>query len=265
MARETQKSIFVTGAASGIGRATAQLFAEKGWFVGLFDIDAEGLEETAALLPEGQRISMLLDVRDRAAWARAIDAFSQVTGRRLDVLFNNAGVGLGGLLEDMRDEDIDLVLDVNLKGVINGVRAALPLLRETPGARIVNTASVAGFIATPKISIYSATKFAVCGLTEALDAEFATYGIRVTSLMPWFVDTPILDNAGSDTGRTLRQALAKSKMPVYPAHVAAQRAWDAAHGSDVHYLVGREAKQAHLMARLFPNMVRKRARRGLGD
>ncbi len=89
---------------------------------------------------------MAFDVRDRNGWARAVDAFGQATNRRMHVLFNNAGVGKGGFIEEMRAEDIDLVLDVNLKGVINGVNAALPLLRETPGARIVNTASVAGVI-----------------------------------------------------------------------------------------------------------------------
>ena len=193
MSKQEQKSIFITGAGSGIGRATAQLFAERGWFVGLTDINQAGLDETAALLPSGQRMSIPLDVRDRAQWARAIEAFGQATGRRCHVLFNNAGIGKGGWLEEMAPEDIDLVLDVNLKGVINGAIAALPLLRETPGARIVNTASVAGIVGAPKMAIYVATKFAVRGLTESLDAEYSRYGVRVTSLMPWFVDTAILD------------------------------------------------------------------------
>lgn len=260
MARDPQKSIFVTGAGSGIGRATAQLFAQRGWFVGLADINREGLEETAATLPEGQRISLMLDVRERAEWARAMESFGQVTGRRLNVLFNNAGVGTGGLLEDMSDDDIDLVLDVNLKGVINGVRAALPLLRETAPARIVNTASVAALVGAPKVSVYTATKFAVRGLTESLDAEFARYGVRVTSLMPWFVDTAILDNTGS-SNRTLRDALKEKKTAVYPATLAAQRAWDAAHGADTHYTVGKEAARAQFMMRFFPNAIRKSARR----
>lgn len=260
MAKTEQKSIFVTGAGSGIGRATAQLFAQRGWFVGLADINREGLEETAASLPEGQRISVMLDVRERAEWARAMDTFGQVTNRQLHVLFNNAGVGNGGLLEDMKDDDIDLVLDVNLRGVINGVRAALPLLRETHGARIVNTASVAGIVGAPKVSIYSATKFGVRGLTESLDAEFARYGIRVTSLTPWFVDTAILDNRGGGN-RTLRDALNDKKTPVYPVQMAAQRAWDAAHGAETHYLVGKAAERASFMTRFFPNALRKSARR----
>jgi NAD(P)-dependent dehydrogenase (short-subunit alcohol dehydrogenase family) len=259
-----QKSIFVTGAGSGIGRATAQLFAERGWFVGLFDVNPDGLAETAASLPEGQRISMTFDVRDRSGWARAVETFGQATNRRMHVLFNNAGVGKGGWIEEMPPEDIDLVLDVNLKGVINGVNAALPLLRETPGARIVNTASVAGVFGAPKMAVYCATKFGVRGLTEALDVEFARYGIRVVSLMPWFVDTAILDGQQSGLGgsnRRIRDQLVENKTPIYPVRMAAERAWDAAHGADIHYMVGKEAERARFFARFFPDMMRNRIKR----
>jgi NAD(P)-dependent dehydrogenase (short-subunit alcohol dehydrogenase family) len=265
MSKPDQKSIFVTGAGSGIGRATAQLFSERGWFVGLFDVNPQGLEETAASLPEGQRLSMPFDVRDRAGWTRAVDAFGQVTGRRMNVLFNNAGVGRGGWIEEMSPEDIDLVVDVNLKGVLNGVVAALPLLRETPGARIVNTASVAGIFGAPRMGVYCATKFGVRGLTEALDLEFSRYGIRVTSLMPWFIDTAILDNIGDNTNRRLRDQLVENKTPIYPVRMAAERAWDAAHGGDIHYMVGREAERARFAARFFPSLMRNRIKRSLSN
>jgi NAD(P)-dependent dehydrogenase (short-subunit alcohol dehydrogenase family) len=261
-----QKSIFVTGAGSGIGRATAQLFAERGWFVGLFDVNPQGREETAATLPEGQRISMAFDVRDRAGWTRAVETFGQATGRRMHVLFNNAGVGHGGWLEEMRSEDIDLTLDVNLKGVINGIIAALPLLRETPGARIVNTASVAGIVAAPRMAVYAATKFAVRGLTEALDVEFSRYGVRVVSLMPWFVDTAILSSVAGERGnRTFKDQLVENKTPIYPVRMAAERAWDAAHGDQLHYMVGKEAERARFAARFFPGLMNKRLKQMLAD
>ena len=261
-----QKSIFVTGAGSGIGRATAQLFAERGWFVGLFDVNPEGLAETAASLPEGQRISMVFDVRDRSGWARAVEAFGQATGRRMHVLFNNAGVGKGGWIEEMPPEDIDLVLDVNLKGVINGVNAALPLLRETPGARIVNTASVAGVFGAPKLAVYCATKFGVRGLTEALDVEFSRYGVRVVSLMPWFIDTAILDKHMATGGnRRIRDQLIENKTTIYPVRMAAERAWDAAHGNDIHYMVGKEAERARFFARFFPDAMRNQIRKTMGE
>jgi NAD(P)-dependent dehydrogenase (short-subunit alcohol dehydrogenase family) len=257
---EPQKNIFVTGAGSGIGRATAKLFAERGWFVGLFDVNPKGLEETAAMLPEGQRISMVFDVRDRSAWDRAVETFGNATNRRMNVLFNNAGVGKGGPINEMPADDIDLVLDVNLKGVINGVNAALPLLRGTPGARIVNTASVAGVFGAPNLAVYCATKFGVRGLTEALDIEFAQHGVRVVSLMPWFIDTAILDGLPSNnqgSNRRIRDTLIENKTPIYPVSMAAERAWDAAHGTDIHYMVGKEAERARFFARFFPGIMRK--------
>jgi NAD(P)-dependent dehydrogenase (short-subunit alcohol dehydrogenase family) len=263
---DQQKTIFVTGAGSGIGRATAKLFADRGYFVGLFDVNPQGLEETAAMLPEGQRISMTFDVRDRAGWKRAVETFGQATNRRMHVLFNNAGVGKGGFIDEMSDEDIDLVLDVNLKGVINGVNAALPLLRETPGARIVNTASVAGVVGAPRMSIYCATKFGVRGLTEALDAELTRYGIRVTSLMPWFIDTAILDGFPAEgSNRRVRDALNETKTPIYPVSMAAERAWDAAHGNELHYMVGQEAERARFFARFFPSLMRNRIKKTFGE
>jgi NAD(P)-dependent dehydrogenase (short-subunit alcohol dehydrogenase family) len=257
-AQDAQKTIFVTGAGSGIGRATAKLFAERGWFVGLFDVNQQGLDETSAMLPEGQRMSMTFDVRDRAGWARAVDAFGNATARRMHVLFNNAGVGKGGFIDEMPQEDIDLVLDVNLKGVINGVNAALPLLRATPGARIINTASVAGVFGAPRLAVYCATKFGVRGLTEALDVEFSRFGVRVVSLMPWFVDTAILDGmAATESNRTIRDSLVENKTPIYPVSMAAERAWDAAHGKDIHYMVGQEAEKARFFARFFPGAMRR--------
>ncbi len=262
---DQQKCIFVPGAGSGIGRATAQLFAERGWFVGLFDINRDAVEETASMLPDKQRISMVFDVRDRSGWARAVETFGQVTDRRMHVLFNNAGVGRGGWLEEMPEEDVDLVLDVNLKGVINGVVAALPLLRETPGARIVNTASVAGIFGAPRMAVYVATKFAVRGLTEALDVEFSRYGVRVSSLMPWFIDTAILDNVAGDSNRQLRDTLKENKTPIYPVRMAAERAWDAAHGDDLHYMVGKEAERARFAARFFPGLMRNRLKQMMSD
>lgn len=264
--QDQQKCIFITGAGSGIGRATAQLFAERGWFVGLFDVNQSGLEETAASLPEGQRLSMAFDVRDRAGWARAVESFGQATGLRMNVLFNNAGIARGGWFEEVTPEDSELVIDVNVKGVLNGVYAALPLLRETPGARIVNTASVAGVYGAPRMAVYSATKFAVRGLTEALDLEFARYGVRVTSLMPWFIDTPILDMPMSaDSNRRAKDGLKESGVPVYPVRLAAERAWDAAHGDGIHFMAGKQAERARFAARFLPSMMRAQMKKFLRD
>jgi NAD(P)-dependent dehydrogenase (short-subunit alcohol dehydrogenase family) len=254
-----RKSIFITGAGSGIGRATAKLFAERGWFCGLYDVSAVGVSETLSQLSPGSAISGVFDVRDRAGWSDAVGQFGDATGGKMHVLFNNAGVGRHGWFEEVPPEDADWIVDVNLKGVINGVYAALPLLKATPGARVVNTASTAGVVGSPKLAVYSATKFAVRGLTEALDVEFSGLGVRVTCLTPWFVETPILDMSASERSNARMSDQIRAKgMSVYPVEMAAERAWEAAYGDEQVYPVGKDAQQARFMARFFPNGLRKR-------
>lgn len=259
-----RKSIFITGAASGIGAETARYFSRRGWFCGLYDVNEQGLAEVAAEIGEKNCIFARLDVRSREDWKAAVSSFGEATEGAMNVLFNNAGVGRHGWFEEVSGEDNDWVIDVNLKGVVNGVQAALPRLKATSGARIVNTASTAGIVGSPKLAVYSATKFAVRGLTEALDAEFRDLDIRVTSLMPWFIDTPILD-MGEKEGSNHRMAdqLKESGMNVYPVSMAAERAWDAAHGKDIHYMVGKDAERAKFMTRWLPGAIRKRVKAGV--
>ena len=255
------KSIFITGAASGIGAETARHFARKGWGCGLYDVNTDGLASVAAEIGAAARHSGRLDVRSREDWQSAVAGFSAATGGRMDVLFNNAGVGRHGWFEEVAPADNDWVIDVNIKGVVNGVHACLPLLKATKGARIVNTASTAGIIGAPQLAVYSATKWAVRGLTEALDAEFRDLGIRVTSLMPWFIDTPILDMGARDgANEKMSDGLKASGAKIYPVSMAAERAWDAAHGEDIHYMVGGEAERARFMTRWMPEMIRKQVK-----
>ena len=138
-----RQAIFITGGGSGIGRATARHFAAKGWFVGLADVNAQGIDETAALLPEGASSRHIMDVRDRDQWKAALDSFAQASGGRLDVLFNNAGIGTGGQLIDMPPEEADRLIAINFGGVVNGIYMALPLLRATPGAAPPESAAAA--------------------------------------------------------------------------------------------------------------------------
>jgi NADP-dependent 3-hydroxy acid dehydrogenase YdfG len=261
-----RKTIFITGAGSGIGRAVAQHFAQRGWFVGLYDVNEAGIAETASPIPANQRTSMAFDVRDGESWARAVTAFGEATGGKMHVLFNNAGVGRGGPIDQMSAADIDLVLDVNLRGVVHGVVAALPLLKQTQGARILNTASVAGVIGAPGMSIYCASKFGVRGLTEALDSELSQQGIRVMSLMPWFLDTAILDNTTAQSNQPIRDTLRESGVPIYPVSMAAERAWKAVHsdGAEIHFMVGQEAERARFAARFFPNLTRAQLKKRFG-
>jgi NAD(P)-dependent dehydrogenase (short-subunit alcohol dehydrogenase family) len=257
-----RKSIFITGAASGIGAETARLFASRGWFCGLYDVNAEGLAAVAGEIGRDNSHWARLDVRERRDWAAAVAGFSEATGGRMHVLFNNAGVGRHGWFEDIPPEDNDWMIDVNVKGVINGVHACLPLLKAAEGARIVNTASTAGIVGAPRLSVYSASKWAVRGLTEALDAELRDTGIRVTCLMPWFVDTPILDMGSSATSNTkMADEIRAGGANVYPVSLAAEKAWDAAHGDDIYYMAGKDAERARFMARWLPGLIRKQIRK----
>ncbi|MEO9970349.1 MAG: SDR family oxidoreductase [Hyphomonadaceae bacterium] len=265
MAKANQrKSIFVTGAASGIGAATAKYFAQKGWFVGLFDIDEAGLTTVASEIGTANCMSALLDVRDRAQWTKAMEAFSAATNGEMHVLFNNAGIGRHGWFEDIAPEDSDAIIDINVKGVINGVYAALPLLKPTKGARIVNVASTAGFAGSPQLAVYVASKFAVRGLTEALELELEPLDVKVTSLAPWFVDTPILDmGQTTDANHKMSDSLQESGLEIYPVSMAAEGAWEAATGTRTHYGVGRLANQTRFLSRYFPGFLKRRMRKAV--
>jgi NAD(P)-dependent dehydrogenase (short-subunit alcohol dehydrogenase family) len=261
-----RKAIFITGGGSGIGRAIAEYFAQAGWFVGLGDIDAAGMTETQARIGDagqgGFTFAHRFDVRDRAAWDAALDAFSIAAGGRIDVLANNAGIPLGGSLDTNTTEEIERCLDINLKGVLFGAQAALPHLKRTaPGSCLLNTASAAGIYGTGGASVYSATKFGVRGITEALDAEWADHGIKVRDLMPGFIDTPLLDcspNQGSN--EAIRTRVTEAGLEITPAKVVAQAAWDAVHGEKLHTLVGKTARSLAFGARWMPGRVRQRAR-----
>ena len=208
-----QKSIFITGAASGLGREVARYFANVGWFVGLADIDEKGLDATAALLPKGEYSRHKLDVTDRAQWKKAVADFAKHTNGHMTVLFNNAGIGSGGPIQDMTDEDIDRMIAINLTGVISGTRACFDLLKNTADACVLYTSSAAGIYGSAGLSVYSATKFAVRGLAEAHDIEWRPYGIKSRSLMPGFIDTNIIIFALKDPQREVAKRLALTVSP----------------------------------------------------
>ena len=237
------KAIFITGGGSGIGQATAVFFANKGWFVGLADVNAAGLAETAALLPADQSSQHIMDVRDRAAWESALADFAVKSGGRLDVLFNNAGIGSGGPLAIMTESEIERVLDINLKGVFWGAQAGFPYLRKTPGSALVSTSSAAGLYAGPGMSVYSATKFGVRAMTESLDREWAADGVKARTIMPSFIDTPLLNAVSAGSNEAIRETVRNAGLEFTPVEKVAQAVWDAAHGERVHTVVGKTARR----------------------
>ncbi|MGI9645859.1 MAG: SDR family NAD(P)-dependent oxidoreductase [Ilumatobacteraceae bacterium] len=186
------KIALVTGAGSGIGRCITNELAARGATVVATDYDADTAAETAAA--NGDSVtSGQLDVTDPAAFAAAVGAAVDDHGR-IDLVFNNAGIG--GVPSEARFLEAkhwDHVIDVNVRGVINGVSAAYPTMIEQGDGHIVNTASMAGLAPVPGATPYSATKHAVVGLSLSLRAEASSYGVRVSALCPAALETPILD------------------------------------------------------------------------
>lgn len=258
-----RKSIFITGGGSGIGRATAQLFGARGWFVGLGDIDEAGLEATAALLPAGASFTRRLDVRSREDWDSALAAFAAAAGGRIDAVFSNAGIAHGGTLTDLSETEIDQLIAVNFRGVVNGARAAYPWLKQSaPGSCLINTASASALYGTGGMAVYSATKFAVRAITEALDTEWLDLGIKVRSIMPAFIDTPLLAGpANANTNQAKRDTVIAAGLEFTPVESVAQAVWDAVHGGRMHMLVGKTAKRMAFAAQWAPGYLRNRARK----
>ncbi|MER6977407.1 SDR family NAD(P)-dependent oxidoreductase [Streptomyces carpinensis] len=206
----------VTGGASGIGRATAELLAERGAQVAVLDLDPSSV--TKPLL------AFRADVTDDASVREAVAAAVAELGG-LDVLVNNAGIGAQGTVEDNDDEEWRRVFDVNVLGMVRTARAALPHLRDSRHAAIVNTCSIAATAGLPQRALYSATKGAVYSLTLAMAADHVREGIRVNCVNPGTVDTPwighLLDAAPDPaTERTALQARQPTGRLVTAAEVA---------------------------------------------
>ena len=252
-----RKSIFITGAASGLGLGAARRFAREGWFVGLADINSAGLKAALDTVGRDKAASYLLDVREGAAWGDALAIFVRAAGGRLDVLLNNAGVASYGYLENQSDAEVARQVDVNITGVIYGARAALPYLMQTPGSQLINMSSCASLYGSPKLSIYCATKFAVRGLSEALDIEFARHGVGVKCIMPWFIDTPILDSGSASTNEKMSDAIRAGGTPVYSVEECADTVWNAVHATKLKHIVGARGKQLSWLSRLAPGLVRR--------
>ncbi|MFE8957978.1 SDR family NAD(P)-dependent oxidoreductase [Streptomyces iakyrus] len=172
----------VTGGASGIGRATAELLAERGAQVAVLDLDPSSVDKPL--------LAHRADVTDDASVREAVTAAVAGLGGALDVLVNNAGIGAQGTVEDNPDDEWHRVYDVNVLGMVRTTRACLTHLRASGHAAIVNTCSIAATAGLPQRALYSATKGAVYSLTLAMAADHVREGIRVNCVNPGTVDTP---------------------------------------------------------------------------
>ena len=186
----------VTGGASGIGRALCEELARRGATVIIADINLSGAREveSAIAASEGMAFAAYVDVRDAGSVQSLVDDTVNRHGR-LDIIFNNAGIGVGGELHEIALEHWGTVIAVNLMGVVHGVAAAYPVMLRQGAGQIVNIASLAGLIGSPGLGPYATTKGAVVSLTSALRAEGEALGVRASVVCPGFVDTAIYENA----------------------------------------------------------------------
>ncbi len=247
---DASPTIYITGAASGIGRETALLFARRGWRVGAGDVDEPGLARLAGDLGAERCQTGRLDVRDPEAWSERIAAFGIWTGGRMDVLFNCAGIMRMGPFDQVPLAEHRLTVEVNVLGVLNGIHTAFRLLEATPGAHVVSMGSASGIYGVPDLATYSASKFFVRGLTEGLSLELERHGITVTDLMPLYVDTPMVQAQAYRAG-SLRTFGAR----LTPAEIA-EVVWKAAHGKKVHWLPGLLLKSLNYLGGALPFVSR---------
>ena len=252
---DTAPRVFISGAAAGIGRATALTFARRGYRVGAYDVDLAGLATLREqITAEGGDVAIgSLDVTDAADWAQQLEAFTG-PARRLDILVNNAGVLSSGRFEEIGLATQRRMVDVNVYGTMAGLHTAFPYLRETAGAQVVNLCSASAIYGQPELAVYSSTKFAVRGLTEALELEWRRHDIRVIAMWPLFVATAMVD--GLQTGSTKSLGVHLTADDVAGEIFAAthpNRTWLA----KVHYPVGRQTKVFAGLAQVSPNWIQR--------
>ena len=269
------RAVFITGAAAGIGRATALTFAKNGYTVGGYDIDevglkslAEEIDVLAGTVPNvagraAPAITGHLDVTDSDEMAQRVSEFAESAGR-LDVMINNAGILLAG-----RFEDIDVArhlkeIDINTKGVLNGLHAAFPYLRDTENSVVVNLASASAIYGQAELANYSATKFFVRGITEALDIEWQRYGIRVIAMWPLYVQTAMTDHIKTGTTESLGIRLTAQDVADAIAK-AVQPSWLRRAIHQVHFPVGSQTKVMAAGSRFSPAWLTRLANKRLAQ
>jgi len=248
----------VTGAASGIGLALSGALLQRGAVVWMADVNAAGLNQAAAALgPKAHPVA--LDVRDTLAVGAFIEHVIQAAGH-LDFLFNNAGISVSGETHELTVGHFDRIIDINLRGMVNGSLAAYPSMVKQGHGHIINTASLAGVMPTPLATAYAMTKHAIVGFSTSLRLEAERYGVRVSVLCPAAVETAMLDaNNPIDLPRApwlpnVRRMVKNISATISPAQLA-EEALRGVERNQALIIVPARARLMALMYRLAPALV----------
>lgn len=249
----------VTGGGSGIGKALSLALAKRGARVWVTDRNGESAEAVARACGG---VARTLDVVDGDAVKRTVEEVVKEDGR-LDYLFNNAGIGVGGEVQELTAAHFDRVLDVNTRGVVHGVLAAYPLMVRQRSGHIINVASAAGLMPSPFLVPYAMSKHAVVGLSTSLRVEAVAYGVRVSVLCPTAIETPILDSDNPpDLPRIrwkpdVRRFLTRVAGPPYPADRLAEETLDAVVKNVGIIVLPAHARLVWRVSRLLPALAEK--------
>lgn len=206
-----KKTVWISGAANGIGRATAIEFSRRGYFIGIADIDEEGLKKLRSELGVDNSWYMVCDVSDPESTKSALQSFAEKTSGRLDVLIVNAGILAVSNFEDTPLERYRKMIDINVFGYTNQVYQALPILKKTKGSHVVLISSSSCIWGIPLFSVYAATKAFVRSLTESLQIEFRQHGITVNSVLPHMVKTA-MEETQLEGGRKAKEFKVTAEM-----------------------------------------------------
>lgn len=249
----------ITGGGSGIGRALAKAIAARGGQVTVADTNLAAAQAVAADCGPAAA-AVKLDVRDAKAFQKCVDAILQEHGR-LDYLFNNAGIGIAGEAYEIPAEAWDRIIDINIRGTLNGVAAAYPNMVKRGRGHIINTASLAGLGPAPLLAPYSMTKHAIVGLSHSLRIEAAAYGVRVSVLCPASVETPMLDAPPPADIKNMpwtpdvRRFLTKLAGPPYPADKFAAEALRGVDMNAATIVAPARARMVWYLGRFAPGVV----------
>ena len=240
-----RKTLFITGAAEGIGKAIAKLYISKGWTVGILDINEHTLNTTIQEIGNNAKPYVGSVTNDEDV-SHALKSFTDLNGGKLDLLINNAGVLYTGEYDELDFEDHLAMVNVNLIGLMRVTYLAIPYLKNAKKSGIVNIASISSVTGVPQLEVYAATKSAVKSLTETFYLTLKKHGIKVSAILPHLVDTKMVEDNKESLG------VKSSKEAKSTPQQVANKVWKAANGRGVHYPVSLDASALYILSGLLP-------------